>query len=194
MPINTEEMERIKKEFSDDIEYFLYNGSFLKSEELIVLLKSFSHFKIRQQSSFKLLLLLRSNPAFEKNISDYKYRADVKFIGSDDKNEMAMITAAAYAVILLFNGSENVTAGLNAMKTGVPVIASKDSAINEVAGEAALYAETGAIKDIGEKMMQVYTDENYRSLLIEKGIAVVNKFNSKKAVDSLRQAILKALE
>jgi glycosyltransferase involved in cell wall biosynthesis len=107
---------------------------------------------------------------------------------------MAMITAAAYAVILLFNGSENVTAGLNAMKTGVPVIASKDSAINEVAGEAALYAETGAIKDIGEKMMQVYTDENYRSLLIEKGIAVVNKFNSKKAVDSLRQAILKALE
>ena len=42
--------------------------------------------------------------------------------------------------------------------------------------------------------MQVYTDENYRSILINKGIAIANKFNPEKAVDSLWQAILKVLE
>ncbi len=193
-PIDTEEKERVKKEFSDDKEYFLYNGSFLKNEDLINLLKSFSHFKKRQQSNFKLLLLMRSYPTFEKIISDYKYRADVKFIDSDDKKELTMITAAGYAVILPFNTNEELIPALNSMQAGVPVIASKDSISNEVAGDAALYAETGAIKDIGEKMMQVYTDENYRSKLIDKGIAVSNKFKPEKAAESLWQAILKALE
>ena len=94
---------------------------------------------------------MRSNQAVEKIISEYKYRTDVKFIDSNEKSEQRMITAAAYAVILPFNSSEDLTAAINAMKTGVPVIASKGSAINEVAEDAALYAETGAIKDIRRK-------------------------------------------
>jgi hypothetical protein len=34
-----------------------------------------------------------------------------------------------------------------------------------------VYAKSETTKDIGEKMIQVYTDENYRFKLIEKGKA-----------------------
>ena len=88
-----------------------------------------------------------------------------------------MITASAYAVVLPFNTNEDIIAALNAMRSGVPVIAVKNSIINEVAGDAALYAETETTKDIGEKMIQVYTDENYRFKLIEKGKQVAGNLH-----------------
>lgn len=193
-PIDTAQKERIKKTYSGDKEYFLYTGSIDKNEALIGLLKSFSHFKKRQQSSFKLLLLTNSDPSFEKAISDYKYRADVKFISGIDESDKANITAAAYAAILPFHKNEEQINALNAMQSAVPVIASNNSVITEIAGDGALYAEAGDIKDLGEKMMKIYTDENYRSQLINKGVDVSNKFSQEKSVELLWQAIIDALK
>ena len=42
--------------------------------------------------------------------------------------------------------------------------------------------------------MQVYTDENYRSRLIEKGKQVAGVYTSEKAAELLWQSIIKALE
>jgi glycosyltransferase involved in cell wall biosynthesis len=179
----------IKAEHSEGKEFFLYSSDFSRREDLIELLKSFSHFKKRQQSSFKLLLLTESNPFFEKSLSSYKYRSDVKFIGK--KNDPAMITASAYAILLPFNTNEDMIAALNSMESGVPVIATKNSAISEMAGDAVLYAEKGS--DIGDKMMQLYKDENYRSLLIEKGKSLAATFTQEKTAEQLWQSIVKCL-
>ena len=85
-------------------------------------------------------------------------------------------------------------AALNAMRSGVPVIAVKNSVINELTDDAVLYAETATTKDIGEKMIQVYTDENYRFKLIEKGKKVAAAHTDEKAAEALWESILKALE
>lgn len=185
------EKEDIKAEHSDGKEFFLYNSHFSRKEDLIELLKSFSHFKKRQQSSFKLLLLTESNSFFERSLSSYKYRSDVKFIGT--KNDPAMITASAYAVVLPFNTNEDMMAALNSMQSGVPVIATKNSVISEMAGDAILYAEKG-VNDIGDKMMQLYKDENYRSSLIEKGRSLAAVFTQEQTAERLWQSIIKGLQ
>ena len=182
--------EGIKEKFSQGKEFFLCNGGFKNRGDLIELLKSFSHFKKRQQSNFKLLLLAESTPFFEKTLSAYKYRNDVAFIATKDKNIQAAITGSAYAVVLPFNTNEDMIAALNAMRSAVPVITIKSSVINEVAGDAALYAEN-EIKDIGEKMIQLYTNENFRSALIEKGRERVKGFTHEKAAEVLWQSIIK---
>ena len=192
--INSEEKDGIKNKYCDGKEFFLYNSNFSDPEDFVTLLKSFSHFKKRQQSSFKLLLTTASNSFFEKNLADYKYRKDVKFINAKDKKDQALITASAYAVVLPFNRNEDIMAALNAMRSGVPAITIKDSVISEVAGDAVVCAETGATKDIGEKMMQVYTDENFRSRLIEKGKQAAAIHTYEKAAELLRQSISKALQ
>ena len=193
-PINEEEKTALKNKYSEGKEFFLFNSFFSGQQNLIDLLRSFSHFKKRQQSNFKLILTTPVNSFFEKSLADYKYRNDVKFIDTDDKQEQVLITASAYAVVLPFNRNGDLIAALNTMRSGVPVIAVKNSIINEVAEEAALYAETEATKDIGEKMIQVYTDENYRFKLIEKGKQVAATCTNEKAAEILWQSILKVLE
>jgi len=42
-------------------------------------------------------------------------------------------------------------------------------------------------------MMQVYTDENYRTRLIEKGKLVAGEYTSEKTAGLLWQSIIKAL-
>lgn len=185
------EKEHIKAQHSDGKDFFLYNSHFSRKEDLIELLKSFSHFKKRQQSSFKLLLLTESNSFFEKNLSLYKYRSDVKLLGK--KNDPAMITGSAYAVVLPFNTNEDIIAALNSMQSGVPVIATKNSVISEMAGDAVLYAEEG-VNDIGDKMMRLYKDENYRSSLIGKGKSLAATFTQEKTAERLWQSIMKGLQ
>jgi glycosyltransferase involved in cell wall biosynthesis len=190
LPTDVNRKDHAKEEYSEGKEFFLYNSVFNK-QDLIELLKSFSHFKKRQQSNFKLLLLMESDSFIEKTLSAYKYKKDVKFIGLKDKSIKAVITAAAYAAILPFNTNEDIIAALNAMKSGVPVITTKSSAIIEVAEDAVLCADK-EIKDIGEKMMQLYTNENLRSERIEKGIEKVKGFTCEKVAESLWQSIIRA--
>ena len=193
-PINEEEKATIKNKYSEGKEFFLFNSIFSRQQAFIDLLKSFSHFKKRQQSNFKLLLTTQVNSFFEKSLAGYKYRSDVKFNELTDEAEAALITASAYAVVLPFNTNENLIAALNTMRSGVPVIALKKSAINGVAKDAALYAETETTKEVGEKMIQVYTDENCRFKLIEKGKRVAATYTNEKAAEILWQSILKVLE
>jgi len=192
--LDTKEKEVIKNKYSNGKEFFLFNSIFSGKDDFVNLLKSFSHFKKRQQSSFKLLVSAPSSSIFEKRLAGYKYRNDIKFINAINKKNLTLITASAYAVILPFNINEDMIAALNAMRSGVPVITVKNSVINEVADDAASYAETETIKDIGEKMIQLYTDENYRSKLIEKGTQVSASYTYEKAADGLSQSIMKVFE
>jgi glycosyltransferase involved in cell wall biosynthesis len=184
------EKEHIKAEHSNGKEFFLFSSDFSRKQDFIELLKSFSHFKKRQHSSFKLLLLSESNSFFEKSLSSYKYRGDVHFI--EKKNDPAMIVASAYAVVLPFNTKEDMIVALNSMQSGVPVIATKNSVISEMAGEAILCAEK-EVTDIGDKLMQLYKDENYRSLLVAKGKSLAATFTQQKTAEKLWQSILKGL-
>lgn len=192
-PISEQEKEAIKNKYSEGKEFFLFNSIFPGQNDFIDLLKSFSHFKKRQQSSFKLLVVASSNSFIEKSLEGYKYRNDVKVIDIEDKPGEALIIASAYAIVLPFNTNEDMTAALNASRSGVPVIAVKNSIIYEAFGEAALYSESETTKDIGGKMMQVYTDENYRNRLIEKGKQVAGEYTNDKAAELLWQSIIKAL-
>lgn len=188
------EKELVKNKYSEGKEFFLYDSSFPSNESFIELLKAFSHFKKRQQSNFKLLLLTKSNSFFEKQLATYKYRGDIKFIAVNEIGLSENINAAAYVVVLPFNSVGDIIASLNAMQSGVPVITTKNSAEREVAGDAVLYTETQTIKEIGEKMIQLYTNETLRSALTEKGKIVVKTFSNEKTSELLWQSFMKALQ
>jgi len=192
LPVDTGKRESIKNKYSGNKEYFLYNSIFRTREDLISLLKSFSHFKKRQQSGFKLLLITKSNSSIEESIENYKYRNDVVMIGPVSEKENSDIIAAAYAAVLPFDTYEDLPAALNAIQSGIPVITAGKSSINEVAGDAVLFGDND-IKDIGEKMMQLYKDEGLRSALIEKGKEIVKNFTEEKSAAHLWQSIMKVL-
>ncbi|HET9747231.1 MAG TPA: glycosyltransferase [Chitinophagaceae bacterium] len=191
-PLNADTCESVKAKYSGGKEYFLCIGSFPKQEKFIHLLKSFSHFKKRQQSSFKLLISGPQNSSLGKSLENYKYRNDVIIVNTGSIGEKAAITAAAYALVLAFNPDEDITYAFGAMQSAVPVITTRNSSISEIAGDAVLYSEN-EITAMGEKMMQLYKDELLKSQLIEKGYRLVKDFTVEKSASRLWQSMMKAM-
>jgi len=191
-PVNSVVKDQAKLEQSNSNEFFLYNGLQPGLHDFTLLLKAFSFFKKRQRSRMKLLLLINSGPAIKKSLSTYKYRDDVKIILPGDEKQKALLIASAYAAVFPFDADEQYVAALEAMQSAVPVIAPLGFAINEIAGGAALYFDTGNEKELGEKMIQLYTDEKFRDRLIEKGVETAAFFTLQKTAGQLWKSVLKA--
>ena len=194
-PAYNEEKAATKNKYTDGKEYFLYAGSIHPRKNLINLLKAFSVFKKRQQTNMKLVITGRlawKYESFKESLKSYKYRNDVVMTGYVEENELVRIVGSAYGLVYpsLFEGFG--VPVLEAMQCDVPVITSADSAMQEIAKEAALYADATSHTDIADKMMLLYKDENRRKELIQNGRQIVRGYSWDRTAELLWQTILKA--
>jgi glycosyltransferase involved in cell wall biosynthesis len=185
-PVSDSQRTDTIEKYSDGIEYFLYVGSVQQRKNLINLLKAFSIFKKRQRSGLKLLLAGRSDDKkFTATLSSYKYRDDVILTGYLDDQVLSKLMASAWALVYpsLWEGSGLTVA--EAMRSKIPVIVSQNSALSEIAGDAALYADPHDPSSIAEQMMLIYKDERLRTELIEKGYQRSQEFDWGKTAKQL---------
>ena len=126
-------------------------------------------------------------------LKTYKYRNDVVLLNYVNEDTLAKLTATAYALVYpsFFEGFG--VPVLEAMQCEVPVITSTGSAMQEIAGDAALYAEPGNYMELAEKMMHLYKDETLRASLIQKASYIIVQYTWDKTAQLLWQAIQKAL-
>lgn len=193
--LSEEERFRVKNKYTDGKEYFIYTGAIHPRKNLTNLLKAFSVFKKRQQSNFKLLLAGRlawKYQLFTESLATYKYRHDVILTGYVEETELTGLTGSAYAMVYPSFLEGFGVPVLEAMQCGVPVITSRDSAMQEIAGDAALYANPRDPRDIADNMMRLYKDERLRDELIEKGKQVIQRYSWDQTAELLWQNILKA--
>jgi len=195
-PLTDEEKQATKAKYTGRKEYFIYAGAIHPRKNLVNLLKAFSLFKKRQQSSMKLVLTGRlawKYDSFVKNLKTYKYRDDVVMTGYVGEEEIKKLIGSAYAMVYpsLFEGFG--VPVLEAMQSDVPVITSLNSSMQEIAKEAALYADPESPADIAEKMMLLYKDEKLRSQLIEKGRVTGKQYSWEQSAERLWQSIEKAM-
>jgi len=196
VPLTDEEKQATKAKYTGGKEYFIYAGAIHPRKNLVNLLKAFSLFKKRQQSSMKLVLtgcLAWKYDSFVKNLKTYKYRDDVLMTGYVGEEEIKKLIGSAYAMVYpsLFEGFG--VPVLEAMQSDVPVITSLNSSMQEIAKEAALYADPESPADIAEKMMLLYKDEKLRSQLIEKGRVTGKQYSWEQSAEHLWQSIEKAM-
>ena len=195
-PLTDEEKQATKAKYTGRKEYFIYAGAIHPRKNLVNLLKAFSLFKKRQQSSMKLVLTGRlawKYDSFVKNLKTYKYRDDVVMTGYVGEEEIKKLIGSAYAMVYpsLFEGFG--VPVLEAMQSDVPVITSLNSSMQEIAKEAALYADPESPADIAENMMLLYKDEKLRSQLIEKGRVTGKQYSWEQSAEHLWQSIEKAM-
>ena len=196
VPINDREKEEIKKKFTEGKEFFVFAGSIHPRKNLINLLKAFSVFKKKQQSNMKLLLVGRlawKYDSFLEGLKTYKYRSDVVMTDYLDEIELAKVIGSAYALVYpsLWEGFG--VPVLEAMRCDIPVITSSNSAMQEIAKDAALYFDPSDLNDIADKMMLLYKDESLRKKLVQKGKDITSNYSWDKTAHLLWQSILKAV-
>lgn len=191
-PIGFDDQNRTKDRITSGTEFFLYAGAIHPRKNLINLLKAFSKFKKRLQSSMKLVLAGRlawKNNEFLELLKTYKYKEDVVLTGYLEEAELARLMASAYAFVYpsLFEGFG--VPVIEAMKCGVPVLTSKGSSMEEITGGAALYFDPQNSDDIADKLMRIYKDEDERKVMIEKGISVAGKYSWKRTAEALWECL-----
>ncbi len=194
--LNLETRETIKQHITGGQDYFLYTGAIHPRKNLVNLLKAFSLFKKRQRSAMKLVLsgrLAWKYDGFLQDLRNYKYRDDVVLTGYVEDKELAEITAAAYAMVYPSLHEGFGVPVLEAMRSGVPVITSENSSMQEIAGDAALYANPVLPASIAEQMMLIYKDESLRKTLVEKGTVRSLPFTWERTSALLYEAMMKAL-
>lgn len=179
-PRSFEERELVKQKYTGGKEFFLCSGSLHPRKNGMNLLKAFSLFKKRQHSSMKLVMAGRlawKYESFTESLKSYKYRDDVILTGYLPEEELAALTSAAYAMVYpsFYEGFGMPVA--EAMQSGVAVITSANSAMQEIAGDAALYADPDVIDSIAEQLKRIYKDETLRAELVRKGLEQARKYD-----------------
>jgi glycosyltransferase involved in cell wall biosynthesis len=195
-PLNNEEKQITKEKYTKGKEYFVYAGAIHPRKNLINLLKAFSVFKKRLQTNMKLVFAGRlawKYESFIKSLETYKYRNDVVMTGYLDEEELVKLIGSAYTLVYpsLFEGFG--VPLLEAMRCEIPVITSAGSSMQEIAEDAALFADANNHNDIADKMMRIYKDENLRNELIQKGKYIVQHYSWDKTAELFWQTILKAV-
>jgi len=183
-PLNEDVKEEIRMKYCDGKNYFAFTGTVEKRQELFNLLKSFSAFKKRQKSNWKLLLTgypHQYDRNFMDSLASYKYRSDVVVVKNFNEVERAGLIGSAYAVICEAHSEIMVFPILQALMCGVPLITADTPAVREVAGNEALYYDPADSESIASQMMSIYKDESFRSTLIEKGREKVMKYSFDKS-------------
>ncbi|MBA2760656.1 MAG: glycosyltransferase family 4 protein, partial [Segetibacter sp.] len=195
-PIDWQERENIKDNFSNGCEYFVFIESGYSEKTLINLVKAFSIFKKWQKTNMKLLLAEKfayQYKDFVEKLKTYKYRDEVKVLGFLPGDELAKVVAAAYALVLptLYEGFSVYI--VEAMQCDVPVITSDNRSNREIAGEAALYANPLNPEEIAAQMKMIFKDEQLRSKLIDKGRIRVQNFTWERTVQLMWKSIEQAV-
>ena len=192
IPIDISSQQKTKEKYSDGKEYFLFVGGIHPLKNLMNLLKAFSLFKKWQRSNMKLLVAGRLAWQYDdivEKLKSYKYRDDVVLLNYLPEEELANITASAYAMLFpsLFEGFG--VPVVEAMQCAVPVITSNVSSLPEIVGSAALCANPTDADAIAKQMLKLYKDESLRSKLIEEGKLQAAKFSWDKTADLMWQTI-----
>ncbi|MBL7740717.1 MAG: glycosyltransferase family 4 protein [Chitinophagaceae bacterium] len=195
-PVTDEEKQSVKNKYTDGKEYFIYAGAIHPRKNLVNLLKAFSVFKKKQKSNWKLVLAGRlawKYKHFVESLKTYKYRDDVVLTGYLQEEELVKVMGSSYALIYPSFWEGFGVPVLEAMQCRVPVITSANSAMQEIAKDAALYVNPADHNDIAEKILLLYKDENLRSRLIAKGVDVGRQYNWDRSAELLWQTINKAM-
>lgn len=170
--VSWQQKDNTKQRYTLGKEYFLYSGPINAQKNLTMLLKAFSFFKKRQQSNMQLVLAsknLAADVTLIKSLASYKYRDQVIVFEELPVEILAQLTAAAYALVYPAGYDGAGTMLIEAMKSDTPVITSNSAAMPEICGDAAVYFAADDFKNMAEKMMLIFKDEDLRNQHIIKG-------------------------
>ncbi|PWU03450.1 MAG: hypothetical protein C5B52_03255 [Bacteroidetes bacterium] len=190
--LSWEEKESTREKYSEGKEFFLFVGTIHPKNNLKQLLQAFSLFKKRQKTNTQLLIVGERGRLHEEFISSfahYKFKNEVKIIEDLPAVDLPLLmgTANAFVYPSLYDGFP--VSILNAMKAGVPVLASARSAIPETAGEGAILFDPENVNELSAQMMNIYKNENLRNEMVNRGLERAKDFNIAKIAEKIRKLI-----
>lgn len=171
-PLDETARQLIRSQYTDRTPYFIYVGSVHPRKNTARLFEAFDRFKDSYASNIKLVIAGRwawKTGEAEQAYKRMRHRSDVVLLGHLDRGELGRLLASALALVYpsLFEGFGIPV--LEAMHAEVPVITSRGTSMEEVAGPAACYIDPHDTGSLAAALRRVATDLAYRETLVSSG-------------------------
>jgi len=171
-PISENEKRKIKRNFTNGYNYFVFVGNLHPRKNVTRLLQAFDLFKKETNSEMKMVIV--GDKFFKtKEISNtykkMKNKNDVIFTGRQSPNNLRLLIGGATALTFVPTFEGFGIPNLEAMYCDIPVITSNSTAIPEVVHDAGILVDPYWVAEIKEAMVKISTDFDFRNKLIEKG-------------------------
>jgi glycosyltransferase involved in cell wall biosynthesis len=187
--VETEKISRFKKDYGINDNYILYTGMWKRHKNIMRMLQAFERYAAENggtECGLQLVLTGKVDANEPEVISEikrinqsHKYRDCDLFIstGFIKEEELPIAYAGAKAYIIPSLNEGFGLPPLEAMACGTPVIASRESCIPEVLGDAALYFDPYNVDAVKKAMAKIISDNDLRKDLIKKGQSQSAKYD-----------------
>lgn len=188
IPLPHSEQLRVKTQFADGKDYFLYVGALHPRKNLANLFKAFDHFKESDIKGMKLLVVGARywwTEGIKHAYESMCYKDDVVFTGRISSADLRKVIASAFALTYVSYFEGFGIPLVEAFNCDTPVITSNITSMPEVAGDAALLVDPFNHLSIAGAMEQIVKDAKLRNQLIEKGRIRRHKFSWQMTAEKL---------
>ncbi len=179
-PLRQEVIINTRESLTGGSPYFVFIGSMHPRKNLSNLLLGFDQFRSNLKKEFKLVIVgekMFMTGDIDKTYSELKNQKDIVFAGrlSPAKLREVLGASAGLTFVPVFEGFGIPL--LEAMRSGVPILASNVTSLPEIASDAAIYADPFQVDEISSGMHQLATDKDLCSRLVIAGNARSQDFS-----------------
>lgn len=194
-PLKKEQIAGVRQELTGGKPYFIFIGTLHPRKNVANLLRAFEIFRKMCTQEFRLVIVgekMFRTREIEQAYSKMKFRDDVIFTGRLNPEELHQTLGAAFALTFVpFYEGFGIPL-LEAMKCGVPAIASRATSLPEVGKDAVLYCDPSAPGDIARAMLELSVDTDLQKELRKKGLQRAKDFSWDQTAENLWNAVLQA--
>jgi glycosyltransferase involved in cell wall biosynthesis len=192
-PTSFEQQVAIRQRYAAGEAYFIFVGALQPRKNLETLFRAFDLFKQQTGSEVKLLVVGRpawKSRGWRKACRQMAYRQEVVFTGRVSEPELVQLYGAAVATVYVPTFEGFGLPIVEAQACGCPVIASRTSALPEVAGDGALLVDPSDAAAISAAMIRVYLDLELRQQLRQRGQDNSLRFSWDRSAAQVMQVLL----
>ena len=182
--LSVEQIKNIRAKHQIKHKYILSVGTIIERKDQLTLVKAFHKLDL---SNYELILV-GGKSAYQDQIESYIQQHNLLNIKLLNKVPFQDLPAIYQGSELFVYPSFFEGFGIpivEALHSGVPVVAATGSCLEEAGGEGALYANPLDMNDLADKMLQVLVDKDLRKQLIEAGGKHVKQFSAERIANKL---------
>lgn len=193
-PISENQKMTLRQNLTQGKPYFVYTGAIHPRKNIITLLKAFEQLKAQHQNSHQLVLVGRKawkNEELDNFLAQMQFKIDVIFTGKlNDKDLKNTLAAADVSVYPSYFEGFGLPV-IEAFACGVPVITSKNTAMEEVTNGAAYLFNASNSEELKDLMLSLITHPNQTKEKIDLGFKVVQNHNWEVVTEKLWSVLMK---
>lgn len=195
-PISNDEKEKVRNEYTDGKQYFIFVGTLHPRKNLVGLFHAFDIYKRQTKSESKLVIVGNKQYWTNEIKNTYlamNYKSEVIFLGHLSPKILNRLVSSAVAMMYVSYFEGFGIPIIEAFKAETAVITSNVTSMPEVAGDAALLIDPFNAQEIANAMEKVESNLFFRTELIERGKKRVELFSWDYTTESIWNSIKRTI-